>query len=242
MAVSSALLFGSHERAAAEDISVVETISDYLLGYNEKEDSGFSVAGVNIDTAVRGSYRFWDFGDEFKFEHKTHPDDADFLEGSPGSTAIDKAHMLGVDLEAFVPIGNFEPYAGAGALFVFGRDEHQNDNDFRPSGRGSMVYSDIFPAAPHFNSGVRFYPFKDGKGFLEKLSLSGEVEGAYFEVEHGWNRFGKDDRVKDESKFFLNAGAIVGYKLYDNIDLNLGYHHGLNSESNVFTIGFRVGF
>ena len=150
--------------------------------------------------------------------------------------------MIGVDLEAFVPIGHIEPYVGAGALFIFGRDEHQNDNDFRSSGSGSMVYSEIFPVAPHFNTGVRFHPFKDKEGFLEKLSLSGEIEGAYFNVEHGWNRFGKDEKVNEDSKFLLNAGAIVGYKLGDNLNLNLGYHHGLNSESSVFTFGFKLDF
>ena len=204
-----------------------------------------AIAGLNKQSEGEGltlsptiEYEYWILGDEFKYEHKTHPADQVFLDGGPGETSIKSAHALKVGMDVSKKLGKnglFEPYIGGAGMYVFGEDRQDNDNDPRPSGKNSRVYSKLFPLAPQFEAGLKLNPFK-------KFSVAASSSTTYLIVEHGWDRFGKDQEASNESKIFFNVGGKLEYLCDDFWKIGGGYSKGINSESSYFSFGASYNF
>lgn len=176
--------------------------------------------------------------DGIAYEHETHPDDAIFMTGSPGSTSVDNAFLLALGLRVKrtntfgLPL---EFTADAGGLLSLAKDRHQNNNDSRPKSQGSFVYSKVSPFGMETRIGTLFYPFQD-----IPLGFGGEATLSVFRTEHGWDRFGKDEKAQSKWHYAFTAGPKVGLNIFDHLFLELAYGHGLNS-INSHSADLRLG-
>jgi hypothetical protein len=166
--------------------------------------------------------------DTVVYEHETHPQDASFLTGSPGSTEIDDGHFLAMGLRGEirslfgVPL---EIFADVGFLASGTRDEHQNDNDPRPPENGSFVYSKLDPCGAEVAVGAQY------RLFGNRLGIGGEGNWAWIPVEHGWDRFGEDEKADSEALSLFSAGPKLSYRASDWAALEVSYLFGLGKQS-----------
>ncbi len=172
-------------------------------------------ARVTPETSVGYEYRQFDI----EHQHQTHPDDAGFLEGdNAGTTRIRRSHWLKltgrVVQEELLGVKRLESYEGiSGLLAVSGsRDEKKNENDPRPYGSHSAIYSEVFPFAPQVSTGLRYR-------ITDRLAIGPEATATYFRIEHGWNRYGKDESSASEDVFSLGVGPVVSYRLVEDLTL-----------------------
>lgn len=164
-------------------------------------------------------YEYWNFGDNFKHEHKTHPDDQSFLIGDAGATNLRRAHFLKLGSRSYIGEGveglldssdsNENPlrfYWGDSLLLGYGRDEHKNRNDPRPTGHHSAIYTKVFPIAPQIEAGTEY-------SLTERLKAGVGISGTMFFVKSGWDRFDEDQTTEHSQKFFINLGPTIRYEL-----------------------------
>jgi hypothetical protein len=121
-----------------------------------------------------------------------------------------------------------------GALIIGDAEEkRKNDNDPRPIGEHSEIYSRIDPGVwPLIGVDVGW---KFNKAFY--LGLSADM--AWLRVDHGWNRFGSYDPDEREWKAFVSAGPEVRLFFGDNLVLFAGYNFG---NANHGKIGVIIEF
>jgi len=175
------------------------------------------------------------------YEHDTHPDDTSFLSGSAGETEIDEGQAL--KAAARLKVGNpagIEAYGGLGFLLLDARDESRNENETRPSGSESRIYSEVYPFSPLIEAGVRRYLDlgADLKGY-------GGLAAQYnaFWVEHGWNRFGEDEDAKDETVHSVAFGPELGLQINSATCLSSGYLFNLNGQGvDCLFVNLEIGF
>lgn len=189
-----------------------------------------SLDGARRDTLVSAEYR----NINVDHKHKTHPDDAGFLEGDAGSTDIKNAYFVaftGRLTKEKVSDTKVDVYVEGSILVGGGQEKKKNENDPRPTGNHSEIYSKVFPIAPEVATGVRY-------NVTNKFAVGAEVSAAYFWVEHGWNRFGKDDKSDTEGLAVFNVGPKLTWKLSEDMFLEAGAGFG-NSETYSIGVGYR---
>jgi len=193
-----------------------------------------AAAGCNVQKSYSLEAQYWNLGDAYAYQHTTHPDDF-FLSGSPGTTRVKNVFMFGMGAEFSGELSHTEPYARISVLAAFGRDEHKNDNDPRPIGSHSAVYSQAFPVAPQISAGARIYPLKD------KFYIAPELSATLISMESGWNRFDEDEHANRASKVFVNGGIKLGYKK-KSLKWEIGFLKGVGNDSFCIPFIFEKEF
>ena len=105
------------------------------------------------------------------------------------------------------------------------RDEHQNDNDPRPPEGASFVYSKLDRFGAEVAIGAQY------RLFGNRLGIGGEGNWALIQVEHGWDRYAKDEKADGETLSLFSAGPKVSYRAWDWATLEVSYLFGLGKES-----------
>ena len=177
------------------------------------------VCGCSSQSARFGGYVGYEHR-EFKsveHEHVTHPDDRAFLLGSPGTTGVASGEFarLGVRLASRDQLmEHLELKADVGMLAGGARDEKQNENDPRPADQGSFIYSELYPVAPEVAVGARYF-------VAPKLALGLDLNWAHLFVEHGWDRFGDDEKTDTDGVSAVSLGPTVAYS-FGSVECELG--------------------
>ena len=209
-------------------VALVSTMA--VMAQNADSDSLYSPErGVGLLVGYRG----YDLGGS-SYSHDTHPQDS-FLPGanvpgSGGTTTLDGTSsfaLLGFRFQP-APIAkvwtlNFD----VGGLFGGQRDRHQNANDARYPGNGSFVYSE-----------ARF-GMLGGMGLsynLKRWSFGVQAEAAGIFVDHGWDRYAKDESAKSEIDWQFGAGPKIGFRLSQNFRLEAGAIFGGRAPMATFGI------
>jgi len=166
------------------------------------------IAGCSALNAKPGGYLGYEHRafKQVKHQHVTHPGDT-FLHGSPGSTSVSSGDFarLGIRVTSRdTLLEKLDVYWDVGMLAGGGSDNHQNDNDSRQKGHESRVYSKVFPVAPELALGTRYF-------LTDNLTVGGELNWTYLNIEHGWDRFDSDQKAGSKSISLLNVGPTVGY-------------------------------
>ena len=145
------------------------------------------------------------------FSHTTHSDDASFMSGDPGSTELNTVHFLAIGGRYQQHIAkDFWVNIDLGGLIGSSRDEHQNDNDTRQSSSGSYVYSESSWGV-YGCVGVNYACGED-------WYIGADTQLAGVSVEHGWDRWNKDQSENDEFVWVPTIGPKIGY-VFDNYSL-----------------------
>lgn len=189
----------------------------------------------NMPSGPTVELQYWMFDENYN--HDTHPDDKGFLVGRAGETGVESSVALAVKWEQYLTKDDAEgPYfsLNGGGLFVLGSGEEKrkNDNDWRPKGQHSEIYSRIDPAMGPMVG------LDAGWAFAEIVQIGVSLDATLLRVDHGWNRFGSYDSVKREWKTFLMFGPEIRI-LQDDFSVFLGYGFGKASQA---TVGFHWRF
>lgn len=183
-------------------------------------------------TEIDVGYQYLDL-DDVSYQHETHPGDRGFLTGPAGETEVDDAHAAKFSVRLKTDIAGedenaLDVYGGLGTLLVFERDEKKNENDPRPTGHHSGIYSQIFPVAPLIEGGVRkWFPVGKDSGYL---GVSSQYN--FYFVEHGWDRFDEDEADEREVFHSFNLGPSAGIKLGENLVLRAEWFFTLSGDGN----------
>ena len=174
-----------------------------------------TVVGAALESPIYGRWNLDGGLSYFSFDpdlprdltnHETHPDDKPFLKGAAGSTPLTdvNASFFDVGLSRSFPVTEsgmtavLLKYTLKIPLQEDGREEMQNENDFRPPENGSFIYSKIVDISLAHEVGVGLgfgsMPMNNGEGTGNYWELLPSVNLGYWEMEYekGWNRFGRD--------------------------------------------------
>lgn len=206
-----------------------------LLGSGLGAMTGAGCIPESVNVRMPVEYKYMKLGEPINYVHTTHPDDASFMPGNPGTTTLTDVHMINIGVDFSTKTSVFEPYVGGKLCMVYADDRHQNDNDTRSAGNGSFVYSKLIPFSPQVNTGVRVYPFK-------KLSIGGEISATLYTIEHGWDRYSEDDSVSMSSSVLIEAGARIRYEYDKNEGIELGIFKGLNGDTIAGSASWTMTF
>jgi len=177
--------------------------------------------------------QYWNFDESF--DHDTHPDDKAFLVGRAGETELQNGYGLAFKYEFIIADNEDGIYISinGGALFIGAEEKRKNDNDPRPTGSHSEIYSRIAPGIGPI-IGANF-----GWKFRGKFYIGLSADATFLNVEHGWNRYGSYDSVEQEWKTFVTAGPEVKYYFTENSSVFAGYNFG---NANYGKIGIMFDF
>ena len=190
--------------------------------------SAESHGGMSLD------FQYWQFDESF--DHDTHPDDKSFLVGRAGETELQDGYALALKYE--LPIADEEKgmyLSLSGGLIIIGdaEEKRKNDNDPRPIGEHSEIYSRI-------DSGVGPLIGADvGWKFHKSFYFGLSADATWLRVEHGWNRFNSYEPVDRKWKTFVSAGPEVRFFFGDSFILFAGYNFG---NANHGKIGVLIEF
>lgn len=179
--------------------------------------------------------QYWMFDESY--DHDSHPDDQAFLEGRAGETELKDAFALALKWEFPViePDELRGPYLSfnAGALLITdAEDKRKNDNDPRPTGQHSEIYSRIEPnIGPQVGADLSWIA---SKSFQIGVSL----DATWLRIDHGWNRHDSYESDEREWKTFLTVGPEFRL-LRDDLVFILGYGFG---EANHANFGVHLSF
>lgn len=166
-------------------------------------------------------------GDGTSFIHDTHPADAFLprsgIPGSAGETSIEsRLHFgsLGFRYQNLIIPQKLSYNIDIGGMFGGDRDSKQNDNDPRPAATGAFIYSEA-------NFGLygavgMSYHFQ---GVMRGLYLGAEAQMVGIFVDHGYDRWGKDQSVESKLLWTPSVGPKLGYE-YQNFDIELSAQIG----------------
>ena len=191
--------------------------------------SGCSTLEDTGSTPLEVGYEYWNFS-SIGYEHETHPDDKSFLTGSPGSTEIKHGHFLKISNRIYLNESSPRFYGELALLAGYGEDRHKNDNDPRPIGNHSAVYSKIFPVAPQIGLGAEYQ-------IVEGFDVGAEVTATVFFVENGWDRWGEDESADKDTKFLYNVGPVIKYRFNDDWSLKLKVAKSIGDDSWSLSVG-----
>ena len=169
----------------------------------------------NGNFSVTLGYQGLDVGKDTSTLHDTHPNDRGILAngnlpGSAGETEIDFANIFNLGLRYDLGItDNFSFGLEVGGTLCDERDEKQNANDPRLAANGAFVYSKA-TGGFYVSAGVEYH-FKGLKGLY--LGLDAQVQS--LGVEHGYYRWGSDEKVKSETVWIPTAMPKIGYTFED---------------------------
>lgn len=161
-------------------------------------------------------------GFDESYLHDTHPSDY-FLPGAgnPGSAGETEINNLDfITLGAYWEQSFFKDWLvriEAGALIGANRDDKKNVNDPRPDANGAFIYSDAKWGI--YGSASLTYQMGD-------FYLGGQVCLNNVFVSHGYDRWGRDESVKDSNVFLPTFGPVIGYRISESTAIHLGGHFG----------------
>ncbi len=169
-------------------------------------------------------------GNNGSFTHDTHPDDRGFMKngntpGSAGETEIDFVNMGTLGILYQHKINSFDIRFEIGGVLANGRKLMQNLNDTRPPENGAFVYSEV--SGGFYGLIGLSYNFESVKG----LSIGADAQIMSLGIEHGYNRYGKDEKVESKNLSLATIAPKVEFDFGD----------GLIAQASV-PIGTVVGF
>jgi len=205
-------------------MKVVKTLLNLVLA------SILAISGCSIleNKKTNLGFEYWNFPD-LKHKHETHPGDKGFLFGDAGSTELKKEYFLNMNFQKDFGDEKFNPYGTVGFLLGYSRHAKKNENDLRPTGHHSGIYSKIFPLAPQLGVGIE-------SKLNEGLSLGAEATSTVFWIDHGWDRFGKDESSDKETKVLYNIGPILKLNYGNGSGIKLKWAAG-NERTWVASLG-----
>jgi hypothetical protein len=198
--------------------------------------------------------------------HETHPDDAAFLFGSPGTTDLERIDIDAVQMQigiayrlGFRNLAWTVSYAPEVPVAWDGREEQQQINDPRPPAMGSFIYTKLQDVGiSHVITTGLGFAFRLSEGQDWWLETQGLVSVGRWDMtfEKGWSRFGQDQPAItsqatgiDLSPKFVVSLRTSGYGFDVGVSYRrLRFHHSAtNLEDHTaqglsFSLGGRVSF